>query len=74
VEKKKFKAKMTYADRQKIPFVVLLGEDEIREGLVSVKDMQTGEQQKLTAEEAALMIKSTIDVKNNAPIICENCE
>ena len=74
VEKKKFKAKMTYADRQKIPFVVLLGEDEIREGLVSVKDMQTGEQQKLTAEEAALMIKSVIDVRNNAPIICENCE
>ena len=73
-EQKKFKAKLGYADKLKIPFCLLLGEDEIREGLVSVKNMQTGEQQKLTAEEAALMIKSAIDVRNNAPIICENCE
>ena len=71
VEKKKFKAKMTYADRQKIPFVVFLGEDEIRENLVSVKNMQTGEQQKLSVAEAALMIKKEIDARNSAPIIHE---
>ena len=35
-EKKKFKAKMSYADRIGAPFVLLLGEDEIAEGLVSL--------------------------------------
>ena len=72
MEKKKFKAKMTYADRQKIPFVVLLGEDEIRENLVSVKDMQTGNQVKLAAEEAAAMIKENITAKNEKPVVTEN--
>ena len=71
VEKKKFKAKMTYADRQKIPFVVLLGEDEIQENLVSVKNMLTGEQQKLSAEEAASLIKAAIDARNHASLVRE---
>ena len=71
VEKKKFKAKMTYADRQKIPFVVLLGEDEIQENLVSVKNMLTGEQQKLSAEEAANLIKAAIDARNHASLVRE---
>ena len=71
MEKKKFKAKMTYADRQKIPFAVLLGEDEIRENLVSVKDMQTGNQVKLAAEEAAAMIKENITARNRNPVVTE---
>jgi len=43
-ENKKFKAKVSYADKMKIPFVVFLGEDEIERGLVTVKDMTTGTQ------------------------------
>ena len=43
-ESKKFKAKMSYADKLKIPFVVFLGEDEINKGLITVKDMSSGEQ------------------------------
>ncbi|MBR0039911.1 MAG: histidine--tRNA ligase [Oscillospiraceae bacterium] len=57
-EKKKFKAKMSYADRLGVPYVVFLGEDEIAEGLLSVKDMRTGEQRKLSAVEAAALIRS----------------
>ena len=57
-EKRKFKAKMSYADRLGVPFVVLLGEDEIREGVLSVKDMASGEQKKLSAEEAAAWIRA----------------
>ncbi len=72
VEKKKFKAKMTYADRQKIPFVVLLGEDEIREGVVSLKDMTTGEQIKLLPEAAADVIREKVHNRNSSPIVCEN--
>ena len=71
VEKKKFKAKMSYADKLAIPFVVLLGEDEVNEGVVSVKNMQTGEQKKLNSAEAAAYIKSAIDLRNSAPVIIE---
>ena len=51
-ENKKFKQKMSYADKLGVPFAVLLGEDEINAGKCSVKDMRSGEQQLLTPEEA----------------------
>ena len=70
-EQKKFKAKMSYADKLKVPFVVLLGEDEIREGVLSVKDMGTGEQQKLSAAEAASFIRRSVDAKNSGAVIIE---
>ena len=68
-EKKKFKAKMSYADRLKVPFAVLIGEDEIAEGLLSVKDMQTGEQVKLSPDEAARFIAEKVAEKNSGPVI-----
>jgi histidyl-tRNA synthetase len=43
-EKKKFKAKIGYADKLGIPFALFLGEDEINAGTVTVKNMTTGEQ------------------------------
>ncbi|MCF0121099.1 MAG: histidine--tRNA ligase, partial [Oscillospiraceae bacterium] len=43
-EKKKFKAKMSYADKIGVPFIILLGEDEIKAGRVTVKDMRSGDQ------------------------------
>jgi len=43
-ENKKFKSKISYADRLGIPFVVFLGEDELNKGLITVKDMSSGEQ------------------------------
>ena len=52
-EQKKFKQKMTYADRIGVPYVLFLGDDEIAQGTVSVKDMATGEQVALLAAEAA---------------------
>ena len=51
-EAKKFKAKMTYADKLGVPFVAFLGEDEIKESQVSIKNMVTGVQEKLSIEEA----------------------
>ncbi len=70
-EKKKFKAKMSYADKIGVPFVLLLGEDEIAEGLVSLKDMASGEQQKLSAAEAAKKIRAAMDERNARPVIRE---
>jgi len=43
-EEKKFKLKVSYADKLGIPFVVFLGEDEINSGLITVKDMSSGDQ------------------------------
>ena len=70
-EKKKFKAKMNYANKLAIPFVVLLGEDEITAGMVSVKDMVSGEQRTLPVGEAAFIMKAAVDNKNAKPIIQE---
>ena len=69
-EQKKFKQKMSYADKLGVPFAVLLGEDEIAQGKCSVKDMRTGEQQVLTPEEAAAHILEGL-AANNGPIILE---
>ena len=52
-------------------FVVLLGEDEVKEGVVSVKDMTTGEQVKRTPEEAARQIREKIDARNRAAVVKE---
>ncbi len=70
-EKKKFKAKMSYADKLKVPFAVLIGEDEIAEGLLSVKDMQSGEQVKLGPDEAARFIAARVAEKNAGAVIRE---
>ena len=47
---------MSYADKLKIPYVVFLGEDEIKSGVVKIKDMTTGEQQALSPAEAVQTI------------------
>lgn len=51
-EQKKFKGKMSYADKLGIPYVAFLGEDEIAQGVVKIKDMATGEQQTLSPAQA----------------------
>ena len=47
----KMKKQMSYANAKAIPFVALVGETELAEGKVTLKDMATGEQQLLTPEE-----------------------
>ena len=56
-EPKKFKAKMSYADRLGFPFVAILGEDELAAGKLSLKNMKTGEQTLLDPEKAAETVK-----------------
>ena len=71
LEQKKFKAKLSYADKLKVPFVVIIGDDEIGENAVSLKNMISGEQLKLSPDDAAALIKSNIDEKNKNSIIEE---
>ena len=70
-EKKKFKARMSYADKIQVPFAVLIGEDEVNEGVLSVKDMQTGEQVKLSPAEAAKHIAAKVAEMNSGAVIKE---
>ncbi len=60
-EKKKFKAKLGYADKLGIPFVAFLGEDEIAEQKVTLKNMLTGEQKTLDTAAAAETVKTAVD-------------
>src|SRR5690606_35013912 len=45
----KLKKQMGYADGKRIPYVLLVGEEEIASGMYSLKDMASGEQQNLNA-------------------------
>ena len=57
LENKKIKAKFKYADRLAIQYVIVIGEDEIANNTVTLKNMQTGEQETLKIEEVIEKIK-----------------
>ena len=50
-DKAKMKKQMSYANAKNIPFVVLAGENEMVQGKITLKNMETGEQALVTAEE-----------------------
>ena len=70
-EQKKFKAKMSYADKLGVPYVIFLGGDEIAAGVVACKDMKTGEQTKLPFAETLTLIRSGLAEKNKGAVILE---
>ena len=47
----KMKKQMNYANRNNIPFVALVGEDEMNNNIITLKNMETGEQEKLSIEQ-----------------------
>ena len=68
-EEKKFKQKMAYADRLSVPFCLFLGEDELAEHVVSLKNMSTGEQVKVEEEKALAIIKEELDRKRGGRLV-----
>lgn len=54
---KKLKAKFKYADKLQIPYVIIIGEDEIAEGKVTIKNMATGEEAIRSIEECINELK-----------------
>ena len=52
-------------------YVYFLGEDEITAGVVSCKDMRTGEQVKLPRAEAVEKAKAFVESDRQKPVICE---
>lgn len=71
-EAKKFKAKMAYADRLAIPYVVFLGEDEIAAGTVTCKDMTSGEQTTLPFADTLDRIREGLRQREMGTVIREN--
>ena len=55
---KGMKQKMQYASRLMIPYVILIGEDEVKNNLVAFKNMSTGEQVSISYEEALKILKN----------------
>lgn len=53
----KMKKQMTYANSRGIPYVALAGEEELREGVITLKEMDTGRQERLTGEQIAKRLK-----------------
>ena len=68
-EQKKFKQKISYADKLHIPYVIFLGEDEISAGVVACKDMATGEQTKLTPEDTIRRIQEGLTQREQGSVI-----
>ena len=58
LENKKIKAQFKYADKLQVPYTIVIGEEEIKENIVTLKDMQTGEQNQVSVEEAVKIIKN----------------
>jgi histidyl-tRNA synthetase len=48
---------MSYANAGAVPYVALVGENEMQQGVVSLKDMNSGEQMQLTIDEVIAKIK-----------------
>ena len=48
---KKLKAKFKYADKLEIPYVIVIGEDEISKNIFKLKDMKTGEEKDISMDD-----------------------
>ena len=53
----KMKKQMSYANAKAVPFVAIVGENEMNEGKVTLKNMETGEQSLLTPDEMINIVK-----------------
>lgn len=63
---KKLKAKLKYADKLQIPYVIIVGEDEINSGVISVKNMITGEEKKanILADDENINVEEIVSIIN----------
>ncbi len=68
-EQKKFKQKLSYASALNIPYAVIIGEDELAAGEVSLKDMAAGTQARYTPEDAARRIAAAIESRAGEKLI-----
>ncbi|MBP1737254.1 MAG: Histidyl-tRNA synthetase [Oscillospiraceae bacterium] len=70
-EQKKFKQKLSYANKLGIPYAVFLGEDELNSGLNTLKDFTTGEQSSLDTQTMIALIQAGLKEKSKGTPIQE---
>ncbi len=70
-EKKKFKAKITYADKLHVPYVIFMGEDEVKNGVVALKELATGEQTSTGFDEALARIRAGLSERAKGTVIVD---
>ena len=68
-ENRKFKQKIGFADKAGIPFALIIGGDEAAAGVVSLKDMTAGTQEKLSPADAAAKINAALAPRRTAQAI-----
>ena len=73
-EQKKFKQKMNYADKLGVPYVIFLGDDEIKQDKVSLKDMRSGEQELIPTGDAVGRIVAAMGASDAATPILDKGE
>jgi len=56
----KLKKQMSYADTRKIPYILIVGEEEIKNKVVTLKIMSSGEQRKMTTDDLLSFLKSAL--------------
>jgi histidyl-tRNA synthetase len=56
-DKVKLKKQMVYANKKSVPYVAMVGENEMNEGVINLKNMDTGEQENVTLEKLITIIK-----------------
>jgi histidyl-tRNA synthetase len=57
-ESSKMKKQMNYADKKGVPFVAIVGEDEIQQQKITLKNMTSGEQQLVAIDELIRLVKA----------------
>ena len=54
---RKLKKSFDFANKEKIPYVIVLGEDEIKENIIKIKNMQTGVETKIPNDQLSEIAK-----------------
>ncbi|MBR1497215.1 MAG: histidine--tRNA ligase [Oscillospiraceae bacterium] len=70
-EQKKFKARLAYADRLGFPFAAIIGEDEVAQGKLALKNMRSGEQRLVSPEQSVIEVLKVIAEQHGAKVIKE---
>ena len=54
---RKLKKSFEFANKEKIPYVIVLGEDEIKDNIIKIKNMQTGIEYKIPTDQLNDIVK-----------------
>lgn len=60
-ESAKMKKQLSYADSNRIPFVAMVGENEMKEGRITLKNMQSGDQTSVAPDEVAAIVRGRLN-------------